>query len=81
MLKPEYLKIVRYKPTNQKTGKAKQTEAPAAIKTTSSLIDINCSRRKKKASQVQKIHKIKSIIIAMLFFKKRGRTRILLESL
>jgi hypothetical protein len=35
MLKPEYLKIVLYNPSNQKTGNAKTTDAITAVKATS----------------------------------------------
>ncbi len=40
MLKPEYLKIVLYNPSNQKTGSAKTIDTSAAVKTTP-LIEIN----------------------------------------
>ena len=32
MLKPEYLKIVRYNPNNQKTGNAKARDISTAVK-------------------------------------------------
>ncbi len=32
MLKPEYLKIVRYNPSNQKIGSAKATDTITAVK-------------------------------------------------
>jgi hypothetical protein len=45
MSRPEYLKIVRYNPRNQNTGKAKNIETNAAIKT-GPLIKKNLSKRR-----------------------------------
>ena len=69
---PVKRKIVLYKPDNQNIGIAKHIEVNTA-KIVISLILINCSSLKKNASQVQIIHKLKSIIMAIIFFAKRGK--------
>ena len=59
--------MVLYKPCNQNIGIAIIVEINTA-KIVISLILMNCSNLKKNASQVHKMHKPKSVIIAIILF-------------
>jgi hypothetical protein len=56
---------------NQNIGSASNIETTTANKVIP-LIAIKASNRRKYANQVQKIHKLESIIIVIMCFKGRG---------
>ena len=77
--KPVKRKIVLYNPNNQNTGIAIIIDIKAGIKL-KSLNKINSSNLNTKASQVHRMHKPASEIIAMNCFEKRGKDKIFFEN-